>query len=217
MKKGTATRRAFDQALQALPITQHHRVSPGSATTDVIISWNHLSKGILRSRFGLWRQVWELYIPWIKEFEVKDTAIRVYRRFLKYDPSFREEYVDYLEKHGEIDEAAQQLAICVNDDSFISPKGRRDFLDHPAAVSQAMHYITSSRTLRMYCSRSQARRSTSCGCGCATCAPRTPRPSRESFRCVLASNLGGRGSRLLLLLPADASDVSSSAGGRHHP
>jgi pre-mRNA-splicing factor SYF1 len=55
---------------------------------------------------------------------VKDTAIRVYRRFLKYDPSFREHYVDYLEAHGEIDEAAQQLAICVNDDMFISPKGQ---------------------------------------------------------------------------------------------
>jgi hypothetical protein len=31
--------------------------------------------------------------------------------------------VDYLETQGEIDEAAHQLAICVNDDLFVSPKG----------------------------------------------------------------------------------------------
>lgn len=52
--------------------------------------------------------------------------MRVYRRFLKYDASYREEYVDYLEAQGEIGEAAQQLAICVNDDMLISPKGNMD-------------------------------------------------------------------------------------------
>jgi hypothetical protein len=31
--------------------------------------------------------------------------------------------VDYLESVGEVEEAAQQLAICVNDDAFVSKKG----------------------------------------------------------------------------------------------
>lgn len=66
MKKVTKARRAFDAALQSLPITQHHRV-------------------------------WELYLPWVKAIGVKETALRVYRRYLKYDASQREAYVDYLE------------------------------------------------------------------------------------------------------------------------
>lgn len=67
--------------------------------------------------------MWELYLPWAKGLGVKDTAIRVYRRFLKYNSTYREDYVDYLEAQGEFEEAAQQLALCVNDDNFISPKG----------------------------------------------------------------------------------------------
>jgi len=54
---------------------------------------------------------------------VKDTAIRVYRRFLKYNAVYREEYVNYLESQGEMEEAAYQLSLCVNDDTFVSPKG----------------------------------------------------------------------------------------------
>lgn len=40
-----------------------------------------------------------------------------------FDPQHREEYVDYLEKVGNYEEAALQLAKCVNDDEFVSPKG----------------------------------------------------------------------------------------------
>lgn len=93
---------------------------PGCPFTQALA----LPPSLIRSPCAPDCQIWELYIPWAKGFGVKDTAIRVYRRFLKYDPSFREHYVDYLEAHGEIDEAAQQLAICVNDDMFISPKGQ---------------------------------------------------------------------------------------------
>lgn len=46
-----------------------------------------------------------------------------FRRYLKYDPSQRESYVDFMEKLGEMEEAAVHLAICVNDDAFFSPKG----------------------------------------------------------------------------------------------
>jgi len=92
LQKGTAVRRAFDRALQALPITQHHRM-------------------------------WEEYLTWAQGFGSAETCIRVYRRFLMYDPQGREDYVDYLESIGEIEEAASQLAICVNDDTFVGTKG----------------------------------------------------------------------------------------------
>ena len=65
--KGTETRKAFDRALQALPITQH-------------------------------RELWDLYIDWATKFGVEETAIRVYRRYLMYDPGSRESFVAYLEE-----------------------------------------------------------------------------------------------------------------------
>eukprot|EP00614_Pseudopedinella_elastica_P031004 CAMPEP_0172631344 /NCGR_PEP_ID=MMETSP1068-20121228/178628_1 /TAXON_ID=35684 /ORGANISM="Pseudopedinella elastica, Strain CCMP716" /LENGTH=478 /DNA_ID=CAMNT_0013442457 /DNA_START=20 /DNA_END=1453 /DNA_ORIENTATION=- len=92
LKRGTLTRRTFDRALQALPITQHERV-------------------------------WPLYLEWVDGFGVVETAVKVYRRYLMFDPMHREAYVDYLAKVGNFEEGAAQLAECVNDDDFISPKG----------------------------------------------------------------------------------------------
>ena len=48
----TRTRRTFDRALRALPITQHPRI-------------------------------WPLYIKFVRMYDLKETAVRVYRRYLK--------------------------------------------------------------------------------------------------------------------------------------
>lgn len=48
----TRTRRTFDRALRALPITQHHRI-------------------------------WPLYLKFVKRHDIPETAVRVYRRFIK--------------------------------------------------------------------------------------------------------------------------------------
>lgn len=51
--KITRTRRVFDRAIRALPITQHNRI-------------------------------WSLYIKFVTTYpEIPDTAMRVYRRYLK--------------------------------------------------------------------------------------------------------------------------------------
>ena len=92
MRKGTAARKSFDRALQALPITQHEGI-------------------------------WDLYITWAKEFGVKQTTVRVYRRYLMFDPSHREDLVSYLESIDQYQEAATQLAACVNDDHYVAPSG----------------------------------------------------------------------------------------------
>lgn len=54
LKRGliTETRRVFDRAIQALPITQHMRI-------------------------------WPLYIDFVTAHNIPETAIRVYRRYLK--------------------------------------------------------------------------------------------------------------------------------------
>lgn len=93
MKKGSDARRAFDRALQALPVTQH-------------------------------KEIWELYIFWAKDFGVSESVIKIYRRFLMFDSSFREEFVEYLISCGQYEEATRQLAICVDDEHFVSSLGR---------------------------------------------------------------------------------------------
>ena len=50
--KITRTRRTFDRALRALPLTQHKRI-------------------------------WPLYLKFIRSHDLPETAVRVYRRFLK--------------------------------------------------------------------------------------------------------------------------------------
>ena len=51
------------------------------------------------------------------------TAVKVYRRYIRFDPAYREEYTAYLISIGQYDEGAKQIAAMVNDDAFISLKG----------------------------------------------------------------------------------------------
>lgn len=89
----TKTRRTFDRALQALPITQH-------------------------------RRVWPLYLKFIKMHPIPETAIRVYKRYLKLQPEDVEEYIEYMKSVDRLDDAAIKLAEIVNRDDFLSKEGK---------------------------------------------------------------------------------------------
>ncbi|CAG9566666.1 unnamed protein product [Danaus chrysippus] len=91
--KITATRKAFDSALRALPITQHHRI-------------------------------WPLYLNFLKKHNIPETAVRVFRRYLKLCPEDTEEYIDYLISIEKLDEAALKLAQLVNNENFQSKHGK---------------------------------------------------------------------------------------------
>lgn len=91
--KITSTRRAFDSALRALPITQHHRI-------------------------------WPLYLKFLKKHHIPETAVRVFRRYLKLCPEDTEEYIDYLVSIEKLDEAAVKLAQLVNNENFQSKHGK---------------------------------------------------------------------------------------------
>lgn len=90
--KITRTRKVFDRALRALPVTQHNRI-------------------------------WPLYISFVKKHDIPETAVRVFRRYLKLSPENAEEYVDYLNDKQRLDEAAIVLAKIVNDENFVSQQG----------------------------------------------------------------------------------------------
>ncbi|KAL0012683.1 hypothetical protein SO802_007791 [Lithocarpus litseifolius] len=90
----TQTRRTFDRALCALPVTQHERV-------------------------------WEPYLIFVSQKGVPiETSLRVYRRYLKYDPSHIEEFIEFLVNSSLWQEASERLASVLNDDGFYSIKGK---------------------------------------------------------------------------------------------
>ncbi|ETE73828.1 Pre-mRNA-splicing factor SYF1, partial [Ophiophagus hannah] len=92
----TRTRRTFDRALRALPITQHHRI-------------------------------WPLYLKFVRLYPLPETAVRVYRRYLKLSPENAEEYIEYLHSIDRLDEAAVRLGAVVNDERFVSKEGKSNY------------------------------------------------------------------------------------------
>ena len=53
-----------------------------------------------------------------------DTALRVYRRYLKLQPDAIEQFVGYLLSVERYDEAAAQLTHAVNSEDFVSREGK---------------------------------------------------------------------------------------------
>lgn len=92
----TLTRRTFDRALEALPVTQHTRI-------------------------------WPLYLKFIRMHDIPETAVRVYKRYLKLQPEEAEDFIDYLRGMGRLDEAAVRMADIVNDERFISKEGKSKY------------------------------------------------------------------------------------------
>ncbi|EFJ24307.1 hypothetical protein SELMODRAFT_232369 [Selaginella moellendorffii] len=90
----TKARRTFDRALFSLPVTQHERI-------------------------------WELYLRFVRQPGVpSETGFRVHRRFLKFEPSHMEDFIEFLMDSGKWQEAAERLAEVLNDQSFQSVKSK---------------------------------------------------------------------------------------------
>lgn len=90
----TKTRREYNRALCSLPVTQH-------------IRW-----------------IWPGFLAFANECGVPETSLRIWKRYIKCDPSECEEYISALKRARQFDTAAVQLATIVNDDSFVSKRNR---------------------------------------------------------------------------------------------
>nr|XP_043629863.1 pre-mRNA-splicing factor SYF1-like [Erigeron canadensis] len=88
----TKTRKAFDRALRALPVTQHEKIWE---TFLVFVS----QKGV-----------------------PIETCLRVYKRYLKYDKSHVEDLIEFLLNSELWQEAAERFVSVLNDDRFSSIK-----------------------------------------------------------------------------------------------
>lgn len=90
----TRARRAFDRALRALPVTQHDRI-------------------------------WSPYLALVSLPGVPvETSLRIYRRYLLFDPSHIEDFIDFLLASRRWQEASERLAAVLNNDAFHSIRGK---------------------------------------------------------------------------------------------
>ncbi|XP_033228299.1 pre-mRNA-splicing factor syf1 homolog [Belonocnema kinseyi] len=69
-------------------------------------------------------RIWPLYLNFVKMHNIPETAVRVFRRYLKMAPEDTEDYIEYLTSINRLDEAATQLAHIVNQDDFVSKSGK---------------------------------------------------------------------------------------------
>jgi len=88
----TKTRRVCDRALQSLDITEHSKF------------WS------------------SLYLPFIRSSDKIpiETACRVYRRYVQFEPQHVEEYISFLKNRGRVAESSQRLVEILNDENFVS-------------------------------------------------------------------------------------------------
>merc|ERR1712124_133262 len=64
--------------------------------------------------------IWPLYLKFVKRIKVPETAIRIYRRFIQLNPDCMEDYVKFLEKFQQWDEAARCYMWMIDEDKFTS-------------------------------------------------------------------------------------------------
>ncbi|KAG8178719.1 hypothetical protein JTE90_023265 [Oedothorax gibbosus] len=69
-------------------------------------------------------RIWPLYLKFVSTKAIPETAVRVYRRYLKLCNEDAEDYIEYLLEIGRLDEAAVKLADIVNSEQFVSKYGK---------------------------------------------------------------------------------------------
>ncbi|XP_013113149.1 pre-mRNA-splicing factor syf1 homolog [Stomoxys calcitrans] len=69
-------------------------------------------------------RIWPLYLKFVKRYDIPETGVRIFRRYLKLAPDDAEEYIEYLLSVNRLDDAAQQLASIVDNEHFASKHGK---------------------------------------------------------------------------------------------
>merc|ERR1712226_975087 len=69
-------------------------------------------------------RIWPLYIKFVRKHPIPETALRVFRRYMKLYPDNAEDFIDYLISIDRLDEAAVLMAKIVNAHDFVSKAGK---------------------------------------------------------------------------------------------
>jgi pre-mRNA-splicing factor SYF1 len=72
-------------------------------------------------------KIWDSYIDWVTNLPIAQTAICVYKRYLKFNPDAREDFVYFLLSNGRHKDAMLHIISLLDDDLFHSKKGKSKF------------------------------------------------------------------------------------------
>ena len=93
----TKTRQILNKALQMLPITQH-------------------------------KKIWEIYIPWVESLNgCYKSKIEIFRRYLKFNPDYKEKFIRYLVDIKEFTYAIELIIEILNDENFFSKENKSQY------------------------------------------------------------------------------------------
>ena len=91
------TKKIFNIALQVIPITQHKRL-------------------------------WDIYIPWVESLVgCHKTKIEIFKRYIKFNPDYKEKFINYLIGVKEFNLAIHLIIDILNDEKFYSKENKSQY------------------------------------------------------------------------------------------
>ena len=72
-------------------------------------------------------KIWDLYLDWAVGLPLIQTALSVFKRYVKVNPDSREDFVDYLVANQKYEDAMKNIIELLDDDLFHSKKGKTKF------------------------------------------------------------------------------------------
>uniref|UniRef100_A0A0N5BZ31 Pre-mRNA-splicing factor SYF1 n=1 Tax=Strongyloides papillosus TaxID=174720 RepID=A0A0N5BZ31_STREA len=73
------------------------------------------------------RLIWPYYVKFIQMHNIPETAIVVFKRYLKLFPENREDLIDYLIRLERMDDAARELKTLIDQNEDVSKNGKTNF------------------------------------------------------------------------------------------
>ena len=70
------------------------------------------------------QKIWEFLFPWIENLKNPKIAKHYFFRFMKLKEEIKEDFIEYLIKHGEYSQAFKYIIELINDQTFVSVKGK---------------------------------------------------------------------------------------------
>ena len=91
------TKKIFNIALQVIPITQHKRL-------------------------------WDIYIPWVESLVgCHKTKIEIFKRYIKFNPDYKEKFINYLIGVKEFNLAIHLIIDILNDEKLYSKENKSQY------------------------------------------------------------------------------------------
>ena len=106
------------------------------------------------------QKIWKKFVVWVMKLDNHWSALKVIPRYLKINPDFKENFVEYLLEKNLFDKAAEVLMAILDDDGYSGKAGKekKDFYfdlielltEHPDKIKCVEGYKFIRQALKLY-------------------------------------------------------------------